>query len=128
MQGHGVICVVVDAFNDIDFSVVRPIGTKQPERRPDKISAEGAAAKPKDARKDKPCTANSAWHVGDIKGEQTVGVGCIARDAHAVSAGPVGNMGAVDTHVDKVVIGVNIAVLGCCVLIDIVHITSSGIR
>ena len=92
-----------------------------------KMSAEGSAAKTKDARKDKPCATNSAWHVRDIKGEQTVGVGCIARDAHAVSAGSVGNMSAVDTHVDKAIIGVDIAVLGCCVLIDIVHITSSGI-
>ena len=68
MQGHGVVCVVVDAFNDIDFSVVRPIGTKQPECRPDKILAEWSAAESKDA-KDIPCAADSAWHVGDIKGE-----------------------------------------------------------
>ena len=127
MQSHGVVCVVVDAFNDIDLSVVRPIGTKHPERGPDKISAEVSAAKTKDAQKDIPCAANPAWHVGYIKGEQTVGVGCIARDAHAVSAGSVGNVGAVDTHVDKAVFGVDIAVLGCCVLIDIVHITSSRI-
>ena len=65
--------------------------------------------------------------MGDIKGKQTVGVGCIACDAHAVSAGSISNVGAVDTHVDKAVISVDIAVLGCCGLIDIVHITSSGI-
>lgn len=91
----------------ISISIVRPIGTKQPERGP--------------------CAANSAWHVGNIKSEQTIGVGCIARDAHAVSAGSVGNVGAIDTHVDKAVVGVDIAILGCCVLIDIVHITGSGI-
>ena len=127
MQSHSIVCVVVDAFNDIDFSVIRPIGTKQPERGPDKISAEGSPAKTRDARKDIPCAANSAWHVGDIKGEQTVGVVCITRDAHAVSAGSVSNVGAVDTHVDKAVISIDIAVLGCCILIDIVHVPSSGI-
>ena len=65
--------------------------------------------------------------MGDIKGKQTVGIVCIACDAHAVSAGCVGNVGVVNTHVDKAVIGVDIAVLGCRILIDIVHITSSGI-
>ena len=65
--------------------------------------------------------------MGDIKGKQTVGVGCITCDAYAVSAGCIGNVGVVDTHVDKAVIGVDVAVLGCCVFIDIVHITGSRI-
>lgn len=62
--------------------------------------------------------------MGDIESEQAIVVGCITCDVHAVSAGSISNIGAVDTHVDKAVVSINVAVACCCCLIDVVHITS----
>lgn len=56
-----------------------------------------------------------------IERKQTVVVGCIARDTHAVSAPGGSNVGTVDTHVDAAVVRINIAVSGCCRLIDVIH-------
>ena len=81
----------------------------------------------KNARKNLPCTADAAWHMGDIKSKQAIIIVCIARDAHAVSAGPIYYIGVVDTHVDKVVVGVYVAIFGCCCLIDVIHESGSRV-
>ena len=65
--------------------------------------------------------------MGNIEREQAIIVGCIARDAHAISAGPINNIGAIDTHIDKTVVAVNVAILGCCCLIDVIHVPSSRV-
>ena len=30
MQGHGVVCLVVDSFNDIDFALIGPVWANEP--------------------------------------------------------------------------------------------------
>lgn len=65
--------------------------------------------------------------MGNIERKQAIIIVCIARDAHAVSAGPIDNIGVVDTHVDKVVVRVNIAILGCYCLVDVIHVSSSRV-
>lgn len=67
-----------------------------------------------DMRKNLPCAANSARHVGDIEGKQAVVVGCVTRDTYAISAATGSNISAIDTHVDKPVAGVYVAIVGCC--------------
>ena len=65
--------------------------------------------------------------MGDIEGKQAIIVGCIADDAYAVPAGPIGNISAVDTHIYKAVGGTDIFVVDGCILVDVVHIASSRI-
>lgn len=60
----------------------------------------------------------------DIESEQAIVVGCIARDAYAVSAGSINNISAVDTHIDKAVVCIDVAIVGRSSLIDIIHIAS----
>lgn len=83
--------------------------------------------KNEDVRKNLPCTANPSRHVGHIESKQPIVVGCIARDAHAVSAASGSNIDVIDTHVDKPIVGVDVAVVGRCGLIDVVHVTSSRV-
>ena len=131
VQGHSVVRVVVDAFDNVNFAAVGPVGTEHPECWPvsRQISANECSGyeRKKVARRNLPCAANASRHVENIESKQAIIIGCIARDAHAVTAGPINNMGAVDTHVDKAVVGVNVTILGCCCLIDVVHVTSSGV-
>lgn len=76
---------------------------------------------------DLPCAANSARHVREIEGKQTIVVGCITYNTHAISAGSSSNISAVDTYVDKAIVCIDIAIIGCCRLVHVVHITSSRV-
>ncbi len=91
------------------------------------ISQNSDRERNKNGSKNLPCAANPARHVGDIESKQAIGIGCITRDAHAVSAGASSNICAVDTYVDKVVVCVNVAIAGCCCLIDVVDIPMSRV-
>ena len=84
----------------------------------------GLREKENTAWKNLPCTADAARHVGNIESKQAIIIVCIARDAHAISAGPINNGGGIDAHVDKAVVGVNVAILGCYCLIDVIHVSS----
>lgn len=81
----------------------------------------------KTVRENLPCTADAAWHMGNIKRKKAIVIVCIARDAHAISAGPINNIGVIDTHVNKVVVGVDIAIFGCYCFVDVIHVSSSRV-
>lgn len=63
----------------------------------------------------------------DIEGKETIVEGCVACDAHTVSAGPIDDIGGVNTHIDKTVFGSNVTIGGRCRFIYVVHITSSRV-
>ena len=74
-----------------------------------------------------PCAANPARHVRDIEGKQAIVVGCSTYDTHAVPAGPGRDVGVVDAYVDKAVVGIDVAIVGCDCLIDVIYITTGRV-
>ena len=85
----------VDAFQDVDLAVVRPVTAYEPECGPDATDGPG--------------------HMGDVGDEETMRIGFVAGDANGVAAGGCGVQGGViNAHVDLVVVGVDKALaLGC---------------
>ena len=64
----------------------------------------------------------------DIEDNQAFVVDCITVDAHAVSTGPVDHIGMIYPKVDLAVVSANVAVIDCCVSVDVVYGTISIIR
>ena len=83
--------------------------------------------KESDRKKSLPCAANPARHVRDIESKQTVGVGRVAHDAHAVAAASIDDTGAIDANVHKAVGRIDVASVNGCCFIDVVYITTGGI-
>jgi len=64
VQGHLVYGSVVDAFDNVDLPVVRPVGSNSPESRPDRATV---------------------WHSDDIEDHQSGTVRVLRRDADRVT-------------------------------------------
>lgn len=82
-----VVCIQIDAFVDVEFALVRPVGTDHPESWPR--------------------AAVAAGDVGEVGDDEGLVVGSFALEADAVSAYAVWVQGApgVDAHVDGIVLG-----------------------
>lgn len=98
MKGHRICCLIVDAFNDINFAtatvnntffvtldtrnvLVGPVGTDHPKGRP--------------------CPADAARHVIEIQDDETFVVGFLARDSNTGSSSSL-HVCMINTHVDRV--------------------------
>lgn len=80
VEGHLVGGLVVDAFNDVDFAVAGPVGAEHPESWP------------------RP--ADTAWHMGQVKNHQPLGVFAGTLQANTLSARVVGNVCVLNADVD----------------------------
>ena len=67
VEGHGVVVLLVDTLDDVDFAVFGPIGADEPEGGPD--------------------AADAAGHVGDVGDEETFVPGLFGLDAQGGTAG-----------------------------------------
>ena len=67
MEGHGIVVLLIDTLDDVDFAVFRPIGADEPEGWPH--------------------AADAAWHVGDVGDEETFVPGLFRLDAEGRTAG-----------------------------------------
>lgn len=108
VQGHLVSGLVVDAFDDINFTIGGPVGAKHPECRP------GAA--------------HATRHVGKIEDDKAVLVCFGAFEADTLPARLAGGVGVVHADVNSIAGGgVDQTVALGDIAIDIVHVAVGGI-
>ena len=108
MKGHDVLCVRVDAFDDIDLAIRRPVRSYCPECRP--------------------CTTDPTWHMSKIEDDQPMIVGILAGEADTTSTRSRRDIGEVDAHVCCTVVCVDEAGSLSTCLIDVVDISLGRIR
>lgn len=107
MQGHLIGGILVDALNDINFAMARPVGAEHPERRP------GAAG--------------ASRHVGQIQDHQALVVAVLAGQTDAVATVTAGNIVVVHADIDGATGGTDQAVRRGGRVIDIIHVTVGGV-
>lgn len=108
VQSHLVGGLVVNTLDDVNFAVVRPIGTDHPERRPG--------------------TANTAGHVVQIQDHQTMGIGIGAFQAHTRSARVAGSVYGIDANINGVVSSLDETTAFSSRSVNIVDIPIGGVR
>lgn len=107
VQGHGIAALLVDTLDDIDLSVVGPVGADGPESRP------GAT--------------DGAGHVGKVKNEQALVVGGSRGQTDTLATTSRGSVGVVNTNVGAVTLGSDQTGTGGSVLVDVGDISGGRV-
>lgn len=111
VEGHGIGGGAVDAFDDVDFAGLGPIGADEPKGGPD--------------------AADAAGHVSDVGEEEAMVVCLVAGDTDALAARVGRGGGVIDAHVGGVTIvtdGADHLVLHGGGVVDILHEPGRGVR
>ena len=103
VERHEVLRLIVDTFDNVNFAIVGPVGTKGPEGWPGSTNAPG--------------------HVAEVDDKQAVGIGLLTFQTNAVTSSSAGNIAVVYADVCNAAVGVDKALALCSALVDIVDVS-----
>ena len=102
MHGHGVLTLVTDTFDDINFAIVRPAWSSHPESRPN--------------------AAGASRHVLEIEDDKSMSVLFGTCNTNAVSPAPSSSLGGIGFDSDNAIGSADQAIGSGSVPVNIIYI------